>query len=262
MEEDKLNKNKILSNISGQFKKAIIQSLQSAVGDDIKLDMKINDLDTRNGNANRIWDFINRNVSKKLSYSDYIITGVTKRGSWEMKFIFDKENGILYTLMREKRFDAIRKEVSKRKTFHYVQAIADTFNDGLVGGEEQLSLFKEQYYYDKDKIKSVIDKILKDLSIPESIVRNHALILFDSNSYELESVRCCVVNSNLSIVEDENWSEYVTISDSTIMDSVKIPESKYDNPSNGLKFTQKAKDKKDQKKLPERKEKRNVNKMI
>lgn len=242
--------NEILGNIDDDFGKAIVHSLQSAVGDDIILDVKVNDLDTRNGNANRIWDFINRNVTKNLSYNSYIITGVTKRGSWEMKFIFDKTNGNLYTLMREKRFEQVKKEVPRRKTFHYVQAIAETFNTGLVAVGEQLSLFKEQHYYDKDKIKEVIDKILNDLSIPENIVKNHALILFESNNYELETVRCCVVNSNLSIVEELDWSKFITIGESTIMDSVVDSELKYNNPSSGLKFTQKAKDKKGHKKLP------------
>lgn len=72
---------KLLENISEKFKKDIIESVQSAIGDDIKLDMKVNELDTDNGNPMRIWDFINRNIGKKFSEDDFIITGVTQRGS-------------------------------------------------------------------------------------------------------------------------------------------------------------------------------------
>lgn len=172
-----------------------------------------------------------------------------------MKFIFDKKLGILYTLMREERFESVRKEVPKRKTIHYCQALAEAFNKGLTAKEEQMCLFKNQDYYDTDKVNEIVDKIIMDLSIPENIVKNHAIILFEGKNYELESIRCCVVNSNLSIVEEEDWSCSVEFNESTIMDVVENPEIKSENPSNGLKFRQKAKDKIGQKGLSERKEK-------
>lgn len=245
----------LLNNVPEKFKKDIIESLQNAIGDDIKLDVKINELDTDNGNPMRIWDFINRNIGKRFSKDDFIVTGVTKRGSWKMKFIFDKKLGILYTLMREERFESVRKEVPKRKTIHYSQALAETFNKGLAAKEEQLCLFKNQNYYDSDKVNEIVSKIITDLSIPENIVKNHAMILFKSNNYELESIRCCIVNSNLSIVQEDDWSNYIEFNESTIMDVVETPAAKNENPSNGLKLRQKAKDKIGQKRLPERKEK-------
>lgn len=245
---------KLLENISEKFKKDIIESVQSAIGDDIKLDMKVNELDTDNGNPMRIWDFINRNIGKKFSEDDFIITGVTQRGSWKMKFIFDKKLGILYTLMREERFESVRKEVPKRKTIHYCQALAEAFNKGLTAKEEQMCLFKNQDYYDTDKVNEIVNKIIMDLSIPENIVKNHAIILFEGKNYELESIRCCVVNSNLSIVEEADWSHSIEFNESTIMDVVEDSEVKSENPSNGLKFRQKAKDKIGQKSLAERKE--------
>ena len=109
--------------------------------------------------------------------------------------------------------------------------------------------------YPIDQVNEIVNKIINDLAIPENIVKNHAIILFKSNSYELESIRCCIVNSNLSIVQEDDWSNYIELNESTIMDKVEMPASKNENPSNGLKFRQKAKEKIGQKRLPERKEK-------
>ncbi|MBE6060555.1 MAG: hypothetical protein E7215_10355, partial [Clostridium sulfidigenes] len=56
-----MDKYESLINKSPDFIKRIEKSLSNAIGDDIKIDIKINELDTRNSVPNRIWDFINRN---------------------------------------------------------------------------------------------------------------------------------------------------------------------------------------------------------
>lgn len=233
---------KILNDIPIELKKGIIKSIQDAIGDDIILDRKNNELDTHNGDPNRIWDFINRNLEKNLESEDYIVR-TTKRGRWEMKFIVDKRSGILYTLMREERFNSLKKEVPKRKTIHYIQAIADTFNTGLKAREQQLSLFKEQNYYSEDAIKKIVDKVLTDLLTPKNIISNHVIVLFQGKSHELESVRCCIINGDLGIVEEESWNEYIEMHESVVMHEVKEANEQANNPTLGLRYKQKAKDK-------------------
>lgn len=243
-----MNEIKILINKSPEFIKKIEKSISNAVGDDIILDKKINEFDTGNGTPNRIWDFINRNIGKNLSKEDYI-TGVTKRGRWEIKPIFEKETGILYTLMREERLIELKREVTKRNSLHYAQALADALNKDLIPCQEQLSIFEQQNYYDQDQILQIVHKIFEDLSIPGGIVKHHALILFSSSNYELVSLRCCVVKSDLNVVAEADWNNFIQINESTIMEQVSSQESNYTNLTNGLKFKQKAKDKIGQKKL-------------
>lgn len=224
------------------FIKRIEKSLSSAIGDDIKIDIKINELDTRNSIPNRIWDFINRNISKNFPKDEYI-TKPTKRGIWEIKPIFEKSTGILYTLMREERLNELKREVTKRKSVHYAQALAEVLNKDLIQCEEQLSLFEKQSYYDEEKIKEIVHKIFNDLSIPDNIVKHHAIILFRSNNYELVSLKCCIVKSDLSIVDQSDWSNYIEASESAVVEVTVEPETSYINPTNGLKLKQKAKDK-------------------
>jgi hypothetical protein len=233
---------KVLIHNSPEFIKSIEKSLSSAVGDDIKIDIKVNELDTGNGTPNRIWDFINRNIGKNFSGQHYI-TRPTKRGRWEIKPIFEKYTGILYTLMREERLEDLRKEVPRRRTAHYTQALAEFLNSGLISPHEQLSFFQQQSYYDEEKIKQIVHKIFNDLSVPDNIVKQHAIILFRSSNNELISLRCCVVKSDLSIVAESDWSSYIEATESTVVEVVAVSEPKYTDPANGLKFKQKAKDK-------------------
>lgn len=233
---------RVLINESPDFIKRIEKSLSSAIGDDIQIDIKVNELDTGNSTPNRIWDFINRNIGKNLPGEQYIAKP-TKRGRWEMKPIFEKSTGILYTLMREERLEELRKEVTKRRSAHYAQALAEILNNDLISCEEQLSFLNRQSYYDEEKIKQIVHKIFKDLSIPDNIVKHHAIILFSSNNYELLSLRCCIVKSDLNIVEEYNWSSYIEVNESTVAELIVVPEPSYANPTNGLKLKQKAKDK-------------------
>lgn len=246
-------------NVSPEFIKAIEKSLSSAIGDDIKVDRKINELDTGNSTPTRIWDFINRNIGKNLS-DDYIAR-VTKRGQWEIKPIFEKSTGILYTLMREERFKELKREVAKRTSAHYIQALAEVLNKNIVNPHEQLKLFSVGKGFDEEEVNKVADKIFCDLQIPNNIVERHAIILFSSSSYELVSLRCCMIKSDLSIVVEENWSQYIEVHESVMTQFEVAVEPKQNNPSNGLKLKQKAKDKIGQRKqvehAKEEKEKQN-----
>ncbi|MBX4266484.1 DUF5986 family protein [Clostridium estertheticum] len=232
----------VLIDKSSDFIKKIEKSLANAIGDDIRIDIKINGLDTTNSMPTRIWDFINRNIGKNFPSEDYIAKP-TKRGIWEMKPIFEKSTGILYTLMREERLNELKKEVTKRSSAHYSQALAQVLNKDLISCEEQLSIFEEQSYYDEEKINQIVHKIFNDLSIPDNIIKQHAIILFSSNNYELVALKCRVVKSDLSTVAESDWSNYIEVGESTVAELTVETEPSYKNPANGLKFKQKAKDK-------------------
>jgi hypothetical protein len=206
------------------------------------MDIKINQLDTGTGNPYRIWDFINRNIGKNFPEERYILKS-TKRGSWDIKPIFEKGTGMLYTLMREERFAELRKEVTKRNSAHYLQALAEVLNKNLQVQNEQICLFQEQNYYYDEKTKKIVQKIFTDLSIPDNIVKKHAIILFSSNNFELVSLRCCIIKSDLSIVEQKDWSSYIEANESTVAESISVIEPSYVSLANRLRFTQKANDK-------------------
>ena len=215
----------------------ITKSISDAVGDDIRRDVIVNELDTNNGTSTRIWDYINRNLGRNLS-SEYYITKPTKRGRWEMKPIFDKRSKVLYTIMREERFSQLLTEVLDRDSAHYVQALAHELNVEIAHPNEQLSLFEDTEYFDEDQVRKIVLKINHDLGIPDGIIENHVLVLFSSSNHMMKSIRACVLKGDLTIVADRDWSKFIDVSHSDIVEQnegiqVVIPEDT-------LKFKEKA----------------------
>ena len=66
------------------------------------------------------------------------------------------------------------------------------------------------------------------------------MILFDSVDYTLNSVRAVLVDANLNVVAEDNWSKYIEAGESAIAEHIDDPNSARDNPSRGLKLTRKA----------------------
>lgn len=233
-----------------KFIEIVSSSISNAIGDDIKGDIKSQGLITHNSTPTRIWDHLNTNLCKNFNGMD-IIAHKTKRGSWELVPVFEKETGFLYVLMRENRFKILKKESSKRKKAHYTEALAKTLNKDLQAKYYQLALGEDNdgKFNDADYVRGIVQKIFEDLNIPNNIVKRHALILFNDVNGMLSSLRCCIIDSNLNIVEDEIWNEYIKVSESMVVDEAIDETSKFNDPTNGLKYKQKAKDKIGQKRI-------------
>lgn len=229
------------------FINIVAKCLSNAVGDDIKLDMQINNLRTYNSKHNRIWDFINTNICNSFDERD-VIANPTKRGGWELVPIFERSTGTIYSLMREKRFDTLKKELPKRCQAHYIDALVRSFNPDLLAPTGQGCLFSVPSF-NENKVKEIVQGILSDLKIQNQIVRRHAIILFSSNNYELTRLRCCIVDSNLDVVATDDWSSYITASEGIVPDIVHNSDDTNNFTFADLAFRQKAKDKLGQKNL-------------
>ncbi len=232
-------------------------SISSAVGDDIGGDIKSHGLITQNSTPTRIWDFLNTNLCKKFIEFD-IVAHPTKRGPWGLVPIFERKTGFLYILMRESRLKTLKEESSKRKNAHYAEALAKSLNGDLVARQYQIPLLEinNEKFENEEYIRKIVQKIFEDLGVPGNVVKRHALVLFNDVNGVLLSLRCCIVDSNLHIVEEANWNEYIKVNESTIAEEVTDESSKYNDPSNGLKYKQKAKDKINQKKIAKEKHKK------
>jgi len=232
---------------TNDFIGVIAKSLADAVGDDIKMDVLGHGLITENSTPSRIWDLLNTSICKYFDKSD-VIANPTKRGAWKLVPVFERSTGFIYTLMRESRFLTLKKELPKRRNAHYADALARSLNSDLRASNGQLTLFPISYF-NNNHIEEIVQKILSDLAIPNELVKRHALILFESSNYELSSLRCCVIDSNLDIVNEANWSSYIKASEGVVPDMVDNKTSPFTDPTAGLQYKQKAKDKMDQKTL-------------
>ena len=84
------------------------------------------------------------------------------------------------------------------------------------------------------------------VTVDKTIIKRYKTILFEEYHSELVAVCCCVLDSSLQVVEEEDWSAYITHSESVVVDIVT--DSNEPNVS-GIKLKDKAKKKVKQREL-------------
>lgn len=253
----------LLDNIPEEFKYSIAKCLSNAVGDDIKDDIRYNRLDeNNNSNSHRIWDIINRNLSDELNDAHNAVVAKTKRGSWIMVPVFETKTKTLMTLMREERFKQL-KIANDENQNHYVKALTDCLNEDLLPLEGELLLFDfSDSKKDSDQKKKIVENILIDLQVPLHEINQYAVILFASKNYELQSLRCCILNSSLDIIAQDDWSNYIKVSESIVVEQVNVEDEIVNHPHRGIGLKEKAISKKGQKRKYARKKQEGEEKNI
>lgn len=233
-----MNINKI--NFPPELISKIVRCVEEATGDDIRIDIQKNNLQTRNSVPARVWDLLNTNLINELDIDECTIAK-TKRGPWEMLVIFEKTTQCIFTFMREKRFDELKKQQRKRRNMHYVDMLSKQFNNDLLAEEKQLSLF-EVSFSDEDRLSELVQNLLSELHGEADIVKNHVLVLFETAGFQLTHIRAVMVTPSLDIAKDcnENWSQYISGYESAVVEKIETPESPSNQPSRGLSLKPKA----------------------
>lgn len=162
-----MNINKI--NFPPELISKIVRCVEEATGDDIRIDIQKNNLQTRNSVPARVWDLLNTNLINVLDIDECTIAK-TKRGPWEMLVIFEKTTQCVFTFMREKRFEELKKQQRKRRNMHYVDMLSKQFNNDLLAEEKQLSLF-EVSFSDEDRLSELVQNLLSELHGEADIVK-------------------------------------------------------------------------------------------
>lgn len=207
------------------------------VGDVLKEDIRRNGLKTQNSTPTRIWDHLNTALCNQFNSRD-CMAYTAKRGCWQLVMVYENESGYLYTFMRESRFLEVQKQVKKGKHNHYIDLLARHLNADLLKeiGQQSFLYTDEQ----DSKLKEAIEKLFINLNEDGAIVTKHVLVLFESDKYELHSIRAVMVDSNLDIALEQDWSSYIVIEDSIIVEEAEGNNSPSEKPTRGLELTPKA----------------------
>lgn len=167
---------------------------------------KYDDIDTVTGNYVPIikWDKFNTYLVNSLNTSDQIITKIISRKIWELVMIYVPESKHAIFVLRDSRFD----ELGKEKLTHYIRV--------LLRHNEKYNKFASYEQTDFFDImpEPISNEILNELeqSILEELsgqVESVGLVMFDAKKYELKNVDYVIPGSNLSIVESQNWNDYI-----------------------------------------------------
>lgn len=215
-------------------KYSIVKCISEAIGDDVKACLQKEYINDRKSNAKKLlkWDFINRNFTSNL-LGDELTAEYAKRGAWYLVPLFAKETGTLFTVMREERFKELQRKQKKRRKAHYIDALTKSFNFDL-DENEQLSLFEEEQFEEKE-VKKIVKEILGDFQVECSVIHRYATILFEEYNSEIISIRCCVLDSSLQVIDEDSWSEYIHHTESVVVDTVESNSEERQMPKIKLK---------------------------
>ena len=227
-------------NISSELIAKFVRCVEDAVGDDILADIRHHDLRTTNSVPSRIWDLLNSNLIRALETEDCTVAEA-HRGPWQMLIIFEKTTQCIYTFMREKRFAELRRFQRRRVHMHYLDMLAIQFNKELLADQEQITLFPHTFS-DENMLAELIQTLLHDLENKIPVVRNHVLVLFDTAGYQLTHIRAVMVTPNLDIAQNssQDWSQYISVNASSVVEKVAYPDAPKNQPNKGLKLKTKA----------------------
>lgn len=231
----------------------LIEKLASSLGDEVELGLKSMEIEEKHSVSRNYlkWDLFNKNCIKAFSEGT-LIARYARRGPWHMVPLVDFSSNFIFSVMREARFKELSRGKSRRKKAHYMEAFAQSFNFDL-GESSQMSIFLEKQF-GEEEVAKIVNDILNDMNVEREAIQNYAVILFNEFNHELISIKCCVINSELEIIEEEDWSSYIKHRESVIPEVVEAEESSQYKQSVSLK--PKARERAKQKQAVDKKRKK------
>ena len=187
---------------------AIVESLRSPLEDKIPDMMQDCGLTERLGLGQYRWNFIIAQLKNTCSHLGWIVdNGLCQRGSWKVPVLFYGKARILITFMTEGTFAQVRKRRDKEK--HYLCGAA-AFNHNAKAQYEQFELQLPGILPTDEKwIATSQEQLTQAVRKDVGDIAGHVLILFDTHSDRLLSVRAVQLTPALEISFEENWTNLI-----------------------------------------------------
>ena len=226
-----------------EIARTMVQCLQEATEDDIREDIHSSGIRTCISVPSRTWDYINTGLLNRLETRNCIVF-TKKRGLWELAIVYERSTHCIFTFMREARFRQLQRERKKGGHMHYLDIFGKVLNAELKTDFPQSSFLDdaEDECEDEEILQCKLKELLDDLGGEAELVRNHVLVLFEASHFQLTSVRAFMVTPKLEVAQgsEEDWSNYMTIGESVIVEQVEHPDAPANAPARGLQLKDKA----------------------
>ena len=154
-----------------------------------------------------------------------------KRGSYIVALVYDKINGILYSLMTSSKL----KELLDRKDhshIHYWDGLV-SFNGKLGFNRLQQVINESLFEQDNSKIDKIKNEIKSFLNNTEP--SKYLTIEFSMNNFRLISVEAVLASEHGEVMDREDWSEFIEIDYSDISYGESYMSDDYDDLEISLK---------------------------
>ena len=224
--------------LSDECKAVLIKTIQDAIDG---RNVVLADYPTKNAKANLFWDELNKKIMETLR-RNFGMTDckpfVTNRGCW--KFVLVYANGIIFSIMREQRFEELKKELGKNsKSQHYAVNLAKILNLEVPNAQGRLFFVADDEEH--KRADDITSKLLRNLDVDSDCIDGYVIVLIDADDTQLYSARMVLVNAALEVCDEYDLKDYIQIKEPVIVESAReYSNGKPDDPSKGLKLTGKA----------------------
>lgn len=225
-----------LINISRPVATAIVSAVYN-VGDFMKEEISRLDLITGNYKNGLFWSKLNTNVHEAITSSGGRAPAI-RVGFYE--FVLVEHENYLLTFMREPRFRDVQAMVKSEGKLSYQNLLVQQFNSDLEADVAQTTMFP-MHEYDEEDLLRQFNKIFGNTESSDEATRYYMMILFDVDGFfNLRKIKAVIVDSNFDIVEEQDWSHYIPVKETVIVEKVLDPSSPVNKPSRGITLKPKA----------------------
>lgn len=203
-------------------KREIIDAIHTGIGNNVSEIFRTHEIDEEyaNSTGDLKWDCINKNL-KKVAPSIGLSAEYAKRGPRKILPLIDIEKGMIYFFMKRSRFRDLARRRNKRENPHYIDAFAQEFNFDVEN--PQISFYGPSRF-GSDAVNDIVSSVFASMRMGKGIVNKCAVILYDEYNRDLTSVACCLIDSELNIVEEERWSRLINSSMSVVVETISADE--------------------------------------
>jgi hypothetical protein len=209
-----------------------------SVGDEMRIESARHNYSTHNHDPILFWDKLNTRVEEALD-SPSCMSTIERCGFWQLVLALYIPTGMFFTFMREQRFRALQAKTRKHGIMTYLNLLVWHLNSDLLA-VDQTSL-EPMMPPDQIKLAQRVQRLLSDFESQSLTLNRYVIVLFDCDAlYEIHKIRAVIVDHNLAIVDEENWSSHILVKESLIVEKVDNESSPSNHPSRGLTLKPKA----------------------
>ena len=193
----------VLEKIHNEDIQAIFECISQALEDDRQEALAYLKLRTYVSDPFLKWDLIYRNLMNVFG-NDNIKYSVAKRGMWTILLLYDEHNKILFSFMREARFNDIKNRSNFARP-QYIQALVN-LNAELQASQKQLSLFPNESKFSQTELEKCLDELCAGfVGDVDTRISKHVLVVFSDKNGIINSLKAYVLDRDLDIVFEQDW---------------------------------------------------------
>jgi hypothetical protein len=224
----------LLDNFSVNQAQFLMDAIQSAIEYNQAKESQFNTI-SHNGRSGTFWDLLNTNVNAIPSTE--FSCNLQRLGSWGILFIREPKSGVVFTLMKKKRIESLRKMDSDLLPKYLHSSILKNTPQKFKGRQQEFDLFSSSEENHENEYAFAEQKFDNDtFGFYGQSVTQYGIVIFDIDGERVSYLQAIIPNLDLEPIYSKDLLKETKAEMPVIVSSSKKEETI------GLKLRDKAKE--------------------